>query len=120
MAKPNLRLISKWIDALRSRKYKQGEGRLCILKEERIEEGCVETNHAVDLYCCLGVVQTIVDPEHVCLKEGYAFLPNKTLEKIGIDHNFENILSHMNDSGYKFYRIARFLERRFFPGEQKK
>src|SRR5579859_70334 len=120
MIKPNLKLIRQWIKVLRSRKYKQGQCKLFHSLDERIEDLEIETNHGVDLYCCLGVAQKIIDPTHPCLSRGDVYLPVETLYKLGIDHDLEIVLSNKNDDGQKFYQIARFLERRFFGKAAKK
>lgn len=48
-----------WVNALRSRKYKQGEGSLLFVSQGKPR------------YCCLGVVCDVADLEKIYYDEGY-------------------------------------------------
>lgn len=80
----------KWIEALRSGKYKQGKGQL---KQD-------------DRYCCLGVLQEITNCD--------LDLRNQT-EKLSYDFLYgghQNLLIEMNDCRNKnFNEIADWIEK---------
>src|ERR1700723_2651819 len=107
--KPNVKFIRKWVEALRSRKYKQGQGKLRTKRE---------TRDSVDRFCCLGVACDIKGVKHDNCHDGYFYyyddidgsLSTSMLEYIGISNEEENELIDMNDGGKKFYQIARWLE----------
>jgi hypothetical protein len=116
--KMNPEVKAKWLAALRSRKYKQGK----------------DTLHAGDRFCCLGVLCDISDlgiwdlpgTSEELLSDGrdYKVTGNPggatkfsvykwaglnmhdSLHRKAICH-----LSRMNDTGKKFYQIARWIER---------
>lgn len=102
----------KWLKALRSRKYKQGLGTL---------------RSPDNRFCCLGVACDIYQPE-TWVEGGCYFLtsnfedsypherdlPKKVSEVLLQKYNNKTIgyeLANMNDSGKKFYQIARWIER---------
>lgn len=95
----------KWLEALRSGKYKQGKG--CL--------------RAGDSFCCLGVLIDVVDPEGWCADrfQGYVHkyassnaMPNTVLRnKLELPLDL-NILSGMNDRGKSFNEIADYIEAR--------
>lgn len=101
-------LRKKWVDALRSGKYKQGTG--CLRNT---------SNH----FCCLGVLCDIYG-EGLWISAGkndqYFFdlyneqtaeiLPNYILNAVGISSNDQEALMAMNDSGDSFESIAKVLE----------
>jgi hypothetical protein len=89
----------KWVEALRSGKYKQGRGGL---RDTRFH------------YCCLGVLCDVIDPngwngvEH----KGEIELPvNSILSGVGLTLIDTGPLTRMNDSGQSFNVIARYIER---------
>lgn len=118
----NLEVKEKWLQALRSGEYKQGEGWL-----KHSDEG--ETKH-----CCLGVLCEIyakennvhfeeaptADPSLITylLFDHGDVLPEKVREWAGLEHpnpviypDSEQSLASMNDSGYfDFKRIAKIIE----------
>jgi hypothetical protein len=99
----------KWIDALRSGKYKQGKG-------------CLRSG---DNYCCLGVLCDIVDPKYFTHgTNGYrSYLPLHIQDRVGIEdpdgrlhHSIGqfNTLIGLNDSAeYTFEQIADIIEEQF-------
>lgn len=97
----------EWIKALRSGKYKQGTGKLCLLGR----------------YCCLGVLAKIkgmLDHNDMFMRnpnsltdvseEGcivHHYLPMGEPNGIGLT---QNTLMEMNDHGKSFDEIADFIE----------
>lgn len=101
------RLTKRWIKALRSGEYKQGQ---CYLKKE-------------DKYCCLGVLIEVVNgPEIFEPFKDYLFqvikgtpnccsLPQDIINKIEISYEIVSNLINMNDNlNYSFDQIANYLE----------
>jgi hypothetical protein len=95
----------KWIDALRSGKYKQTVGGL------KDAEG----------YCCLGVLASINGHEPnidgLCdIGEEYAdtegLLPEVLADRFGISHDWMDFYAGENDGGHTFLEIADDLETR--------
>lgn len=92
---------TKWVEALRSGKYKQTTG---LLKDA---EG----------YCCLGVLASINghEPDEEGLIPGMwvdpeGLLPMPIADQIGIGHGWMSYYSGMNDSNYSFEKIAADIE----------
>lgn len=95
----------KWINALRSGKYKQGDGELY--------------NDKQNTYCCLGVLDTI-NPD-LNLSNGTRYtLPRGFL--IGLRssggglYDTQTSLSDMNDDGYTFDEIADIIQIEYVEG----
>lgn len=106
---PNLK--KRWVNALRSGKYRQGKGKLRSFD---------------DKFCCLGVLCDIegakwqVDGDHYNADGSGAFLPETIREQYGVDSDFEiydretdtySSLSSMNDAGTTFETIADIIEK---------
>jgi hypothetical protein len=102
----------KWLNALRSGKYKQGRARL----------------KSADEFCCLGVACDISglgkwDKDKYLGKE--AFLPIQVMNWLGLStmqgvYYDELSLSQLNDIGHSFRFIANFIEsdpKGLFKGE---
>lgn len=111
----NKEIADKWVEALRSGKYKQGTGSLC------------EITHSGEHYCCLGVLCDIANIPYTI---GSA--PFKTydgdkiglslgiMKKVGMESSlgrFRTInngiqfdLSKLNDGGRSFKEIADVIE----------
>lgn len=93
--------IQKWIDALRSGKYKQANGTL----HDPVTGG----------FCCLGVYC------HVVTKDSKAYLsegsegPDQAYDKFEhiLGHNLKYELMKMNDNGKTFAEIADVIEENF-------
>lgn len=98
---------AKWLEALRSGKYEQTQGRL------RDDDGM----------CCLGVLCNVVDPKKWERMDDYEiafvyqdeemFPPNSVKKKTGVTQAKCDKLSNMNDGGASFKQIADFIEKRF-------
>lgn len=99
-------LHRKWLDALRSGKYRQTK------KELRSRSGG---------YCCLGVLCDVSgmgywNSKYEYLSEGDGRdkqLPWPVFNAIGIDPLQQDELIRMNDSGKRFPAIAKRLEEMF-------
>lgn len=106
----NIHFKKLWIDALRSGKYSQTQGRL------RIE----------DSYCCLGVICDLLVPDewefaHINEETGlthyttrgnaHDVLPGSLADILGIDWDTQNKLVDINDSGKSFLEIADWIEK---------
>lgn len=101
-SKMNPELKAKWVEALRSGKYKQAQGKL------RTHEG--------DAHCCLGVLCEVMGLEP--RGPGY-FMPDKALRTVGLNKSVPGLGSRgvtqaylitMNDSGAPFSEIADWIE----------
>lgn len=99
---------TRWVEALRSGKYKQGR--------ERLRSRC-------DEYCCFGVLCDIVDPAGWVRDTGYMYhghytLPSSTvLKKVGLMGKSTPVFSEqvddlirMNDRGASFNEISDWIE----------
>ncbi len=97
----------RWMDALRSGKYKQGRGYL----------------HKDDSFCCLGVLCDVVateidlpvsqaaDGEYRYGKEkNTSMLPPEVVAYAGLEHANPILLSYYNDHGTSFENIAKIIE----------
>lgn len=102
-------LKQKWIDALRSGKYEQGQGSL---------------RSSNNRFCCLGVLCDIyddskwkdIDGEGDCVfyfadgdKRG-SFLPEVIGRSTGVGADHQTTLANMNDHGESFTEIADYIE----------
>lgn len=112
MTDPELK--SRWIAALRSGDYEQGQGAL-------------KTNDGADSqHCCLGVLCELVAPEGFQEMSEYSSTmvhqfpdtrskqecyPNKTkMRELGLTVGRMKVLTKMNDDGRSFHRIADYIE----------
>lgn len=99
----NAEIKAKWLDALRSGKYKQG----------------THTLQKNNCFCCLGVLCDIVEPEGwdegvtdgMVLHDGVQDFPtDRFLEKVGLFADEAGTLAEMNDHGQSFAEIADYIE----------
>lgn len=108
-------LKKKWVEALRSRKFKQGQA---ALKETISGEKDKYT------YCCLGVLHEVsggkwhqfynyptyfTGVKHTS-NASNVFLDGKCFSQ-GLTRDEQNKLAEMNDDGKKFYQIANWIEK---------
>lgn len=100
----NKEIKQKWLEALRSGRYEQGTGRL-------------RSNHGK--YCCLGVLEDVVQPEGWLRTGGCwknrdkcsGFISHATLYESNIPPKVAYYLMSMNDdSGKTFSEIADWIE----------
>jgi hypothetical protein len=91
----NPKIKQKWLKALRSGKYKQGQ---CALYEE-------------GSYCCLGVLLHINHPHSKSLGRDLD-LQKHHCKEFGLTQDMAFELQQMNDSfGYTFKQLAHFIEK---------
>ena len=119
----------KWVAALRSGKYMQGDGAL-----RKVEYDCDDEGNEVagpERFCCLGVLCDIVEPKKWAKhdanewtnghNEGGGFPREDLQKKLGLDkphsrssdETVAEKLAHMNDEGKSFKEIANWIEKRF-------
>lgn len=105
----NAELKAKWLEALRSGKYKQGKGALRSAQNE---------------FCCLGVLCDIVASDRwrtYAIIPAFTDLKNKTYYgappsdlypeyNVEVDAPHAGTLISMNDNGKSFKEIAEYIE----------
>jgi hypothetical protein len=96
-------LKKKWVEALRSGKYRQGYGYL---------------RYVTDEFCCLGVLCDIYDKTlwirnawNYFYKYQVGTIPGEIADKIGITIDEQSALITKNDRPEDFSGIADFIER---------
>lgn len=97
-------LKKRWLEALRSGEYKQGQRRL---------------RNNSDEHCCLGVLCDLIDPgawesgmEGYRWKEGHSgLIPDATLDRIGLRSSDQATCARLNDHGNSFDVIASWIEK---------
>jgi hypothetical protein len=120
--KPNVSKIkdpevkAKWVTALRSGNYKQGEGRLR-------SQSWIGTGWGQPEFCCLGVLCDILKPSGWCLnntehsfsegKSRQRNYPNeKVMKELGIYPSAMKKLGSLNDDDrLDFNKIADYIEK---------
>lgn len=85
----------KWVKALRSGEFAQGDG--CLMFEEE------DTRY----HCCLGVAKELHIGRPLSIDEGKESLFG---EPIGLSEEVQDHLSLMNDDGHDFGYIADYIE----------
>jgi|NOAtaT_7_FD_contig_51_3539868_length_6068_multi_5_in_0_out_0_5 hypothetical protein len=111
--KMNKETKEKWVAALRSGDYAQGEGSLC----------CQDYNPKEYHFCCLGVLCDISNPNrwhHEETSDSQYWFENDIykddmptedfLESLGISWDTAETLASMNDGGLPFSEIATYIE----------
>lgn len=98
---------TKWVEALRSGDYEQGNGELKTPYKNN--------------YCCLGVACQIADVKRISgrgwigYKDSHFARPNKKIPPLLIgdcnENKFVQQVSSMNDNGKTFTYIANFIEK---------
>jgi hypothetical protein len=98
---------AKWVAALRSGEYKQGQFQLCTSPDSELHPG-----GDGPVYCCLGVANKIFglgcsdDDVHL-----FAYLGFGCTEPILLDQMTQNKLVRFNDDeGWDFNAIASWIE----------
>lgn len=118
----NAEVKRKWIEALRSGRYKQGQ--------KRLRQGGEEGAH---LYCCLGVLCDLHREEvggtwvpcnsndpYFSYDNDAAILPHSVQEWAGLhapspsynEYDEQVLLTELNDHGTTFQQIADIIERK--------
>lgn len=112
----------KWVEALKSGKYKQGTGQLVTQESEWNEETMRFIPTGVKRYCCLGVLCEVAVQEGVIpsFKEDDCYLPEVVQKWVGLktpqgifkDNREDNSVSDvLNDREQKsFEEIAKVIE----------
>lgn len=109
----NKKFKAKWVEALRSGRYKQGDGMLRTKGPE---------NKA--LYCCLGVACRVLglrpnkvgnfpDDSGSGDYAGDEFPTPSQLKKLGLSKLSARSLARLNDDGNSFDDIAKVIEKRY-------
>lgn len=96
----------KWVRALRSGEYKQGQEELIVGEWKS--------------YCCLGVLAAEMVPEYIrpvdkgsraLGVDGYTgALPDDLAVMFGLDEDSQDTLANKNDDGESFCQIADWIE----------
>lgn len=118
----------KWLAALRSGKYQQGEFALRKVELTEDEEG--NFVEAGEKFCCLGVLCDIVEPKKWEKydeedwtngnEDGPGFPRDELMEKLGLNkpvsrsgkETLAEKLACMNDEGKSFKVIANWIEKK--------
>ncbi len=106
----------KWLEALRSGKYKQTDGKLCDIREKDNPK-----------YCCLGVAVCVLGEKwgRNGIRQSSGTIPVKLAKKVGLhsryseNESMQEYLSNLNDDynwnshrhNWKFNRIANWIEK---------
>jgi len=94
--------LVKWVNALRSGKFKKGIGKLKQGKNSFT-------------YCCLGVAREIF-PDNIKKERNEELLNKTSCRFLGIDNRDQMDLADMNDNSFPrktFRGIANYIEERF-------
>jgi hypothetical protein len=96
------RLKRKWVEALRSGKFKQGRGYL------RRVEGINDDGNEEESYCCLGVLSCVMNGVRPPMR---MLLGNTQLKRAGLTPDKQYLLADMNDgSGEHFLKARSFKQ----------
>lgn len=106
----NPEIKTKWLEALRSRKYTQGTDYL----------------RGNGKYCCLGVLCDVVQPEKWGQEDAFGVIPHdpnrkfkfennvypsvELLDQVGLTEDQMQTLVDLNDGGKTFDEIAKYIE----------
>lgn len=107
----NPEVKQRWLDALRSGKYKQGK---------RYLRAASKQNHDSYAYCCLGVLCDLMNPKgwrgslftwSSPADQKIGYLPDSLGRELGLPHELQCSLAQMNDSDEAdFNEIAEWIE----------
>ncbi len=120
MSKPVIRLTKKvkerWLKALRSGKFIQGNGQL-FEKDKMIYDDEFGNGKECKAYCCLGVIASVegLMKSKKC-RGDFGFLTRDGEELSaplveGLEHGVQKKLAKMNDDGTPFKDIADYIEK---------
>ena len=100
---PELR--RKWVEALESGKYKQGNANLL---KYGFDSETGKTDFEAPRYCCLGVLCDVLGKNTRNASDGDELLSDETLKEVGLTQKQQSKLSSMNDgSVYEGMKIKR-------------
>jgi len=94
----NKEIKTKWLKALRSKRYKQTTGTLCD------RDGG---------YCCLGVLARIQGAKKENLFDRGILKADLAKYAAGLRIQSQNILADLNDDGKDFIQIADYIEKKY-------
>lgn len=122
----------KWLEALRSGEYKQGQSALVVTRLDRVDYPTFgappEKHYAPDSYCCLGVLCDVLHKQfqmgtwvmedngatHTFKYDHHVStgnLPVTIQEELGLSESTCSALINMNDDDDKnFDEIAKYIE----------
>lgn len=103
-------LKAKWVEALRSRRFRQASGNLREKSSARHYS-----------YCCLGVLCRVADAkwkegrpvlnDRPMEQPGASYLSNYALKLFGLSQAKQELLAEKNDTGSSFPEIADYIEK---------
>jgi hypothetical protein len=88
----------KWCEALRTGRYRQGNG---VLNGSDMHG---------EFYCCLGVLREVMNKLDYTSSSSGQFLTYDQLCASGLSQEQQSFLAEMNDNGEKFSTIADYIE----------
>jgi len=96
----------KWLKALRSGKYEQGQGALC--RKEEVWDSKRSRYKMNKKYCCLGVACAIgiTQPAREDGTRSGGYVSNRFLTS-----ETQKDLANMNDNGVSFKKIAQWISK---------
>ena len=89
-------LKKKWVEALLSGKYKQGDGALYDSWDRT--------------YCCLGVLRSCAKRGDTRARGFEELLNDEQLSEVGLTHAVQKKLATLNDRGVPFDMIAGLID----------
>lgn len=98
----------EWAAALESGDYEQGDGQL------RSDDSTTRDGYR---YCCLGVLQHLLDPGALDHVAGNEYPDDDIIAAVGVTHKTSTDLAVSNDEGTPFPDIARMILALPLPGE---
>jgi len=101
----NPEVKAKWVEALRSGNYVQGQEALVTRSYHDF------TGDAVCTYCCLGVLQTLYPFQLTHASDGDEYIEDANARHVcGLEFSAQEELARMNDSGVKFPDLADYID----------
>ena len=98
-------LITKWVEALRSERYVQGEGDLVQYEYDHVIN---DDNLDAPKHCCLGVLCDVLGKSIEDASDGNQLLSKEMLKEVGLTHEQQEVLSGMNDGSiYKGMQLKQ-------------
>jgi hypothetical protein len=106
-----LNILRKWVRALRSGRYKQGQGQLKVVDQKGNTR-----------FCCLGVLcdlhskQTGIKWQGIHYMDEKGVLPSRVMKWAGLKYTDPQLTIHqaaadLNDNGKRFKTIAKLIEK---------
>jgi hypothetical protein len=109
------KIKTKWLKALRSGDYKQGQCSLKkVLYEGDLDFNNKEVKERTETFCCLGVLCDIAGGR---LSDRSYPAPGFS-KKVGLSMYMQDKLADMNDGGMTFAKIANYIEKKMDKDEE--